>query len=199
MEKKIDIIPFLEGIVAENTHHNQSDFAYDEKRLQAAMLEISQEDRTFLWMSRPCGTWCFLERDTFLRETQAHIVWTNEDYIAEAGQIKAYRIIVVPGREGDFVLGKVTPLNYGEQVQCVKQYAIHAETVGLTFADGTELEMSCAAYSKSLHGLINTHGQIEHIHYKPGNEAELSGILRAERMIPAVRKQTPRKKKPATR
>ena len=44
MEKKIDIIPFLEGIVAENTHHYQSDFAYDEKRLQAAMLEISQED-----------------------------------------------------------------------------------------------------------------------------------------------------------
>lgn len=199
MEKKIDIIPFLEGIVAENTHHYQSNFAYDEKRLQAAMLEISQEDRTFLWMSRPCGTWCFLERDIFIRDTQAHTVWTNEDYIAEAGQIKAYRIIVAPGRQGAFVLGKVTPLNYGEQVQRVKQYAIHAETVGLTFADGTELEMSCAAYSKSLHGLINTHGQIEHIYYKPRNEAELNSILRAERIIPAVRKQTPRKKKPATR
>ena len=47
MEKKIDIIPFLAGIVEENTQHYQSDFAYDEKRLQAAMLEISQEDRTF--------------------------------------------------------------------------------------------------------------------------------------------------------
>ena len=199
MEKKIDIIPFLEGIVAENTHHYQSDFAYDEKRLQAAMLEIHQEDRTFLWMSRPCGTWCFLERDIFIRDTQAHTVWTNEDYIAEAGQIKAYRVIVAPGREGAFVLGKVTPLNYGEQVRRVKQYAIHAETVGLTFADGTELEMSCAAYSKSFHGLINTHGQIEHIHYKPRDEAELNSILQAERIIPAVRKQTPRKKKPAAR
>ena len=40
MEKKIDIIPFLAGIVEENTQHYQSDFAYDEKRLQAAMLEI---------------------------------------------------------------------------------------------------------------------------------------------------------------
>lgn len=73
------------------------------------------------------------------------------------------------------MLGKVTPLIYGEQVQCIKQNAIHIEMVELTFADGTELEMSCTAYSKSFRGLINIHGQIEHIHYKPGNEAELKG------------------------
>ncbi len=62
MEKKIDIIPFLAGIVEENTQHYQSDFAYDEKRLQAAMLEISREKRTFLWLSRPCGTLCEIGR-----------------------------------------------------------------------------------------------------------------------------------------
>lgn len=32
MEKKIDIIPFLEGIMEENTQHYQEDFARDEKR-----------------------------------------------------------------------------------------------------------------------------------------------------------------------
>ena len=53
MEKKADIIPFLESVVEKNTRSYQSDFAYDEKRLQAAMLEMYQEDRTFLWMSRP--------------------------------------------------------------------------------------------------------------------------------------------------
>lgn len=89
----------------QNPHSYQSDFAYDKERLQAAMLEVSQEYLTFLWMSRPCGTWCFLERDIFLWDTQAHIVWTNGDYIAEASQIKAYRIIVAPGRERAFVLG----------------------------------------------------------------------------------------------
>ena len=66
MEKKIDIIPFLEGIVEENTHTYHSDLAHDESRLQRAMLESSQENRTFLWMSRSCGTHCVLEREAFL-------------------------------------------------------------------------------------------------------------------------------------
>lgn len=199
MEKKIDIIPFLQGIVEENTHHYQSDFAYDEQRLQAAMLEVNQEDRTLLWMSRPCGTWCFLERDIFLRDTQAHIVWTNEDYIAEASQIKAYRIIVAPGYPGAFVLGKIQPLNYGEQVQRVKKNAIHIHAVELTFKDGETRAMSYGDYPKRVSSLVSKHGNVERIHYKPEDEAELTGILKAERMIPAVKKRSPRKKKSATR
>ena len=197
MEKKIDIIPFLAGIVEENTQHYQSDFAYDEKRLQAAMLEISQEDRTFLWMSRPCGTLCVPEREAFIKESTAHIVWTHYDYDAE--HIKAYRVIVEPGREGASVLGQVKPLRYGEQVERVKQNAIHAEMVELTFADGTELELPYAAYSGHFHSLINDHGRIERIHYKPGNELELDCVLQKERIASAVRKRTPRKKKPAAR
>ena len=197
MEKKIDIIPFLEGIVEENTHHYQSDFDYDKVRLTAAMLEASQENRTFLWLSRPCGTLCVPEREAFIKESTAHITWTHYDYDAE--HIKAYRIIVSPGREGDFVLGQIKPLHYGEQVERVKQNAIHAEMVELTFADGTELEMPYAAYSGSFHGLINAHGRIERIHYKPGNEAELARVLQKERITSAVRRRPPRKKKPATR
>lgn len=197
MEKKIDIIPFLAGIVEENTQHYQSDFAYDEKRLQAAMLEISQEDRTFLWMSRPCGTLCVPEREAFIKESTAHIAWTHYDYDAE--HIKAYRVIVEPGRAGASVLGQVKPLRYGEQVERVKRNAVHAEMVELTFADGTELELPYAAYSGHFHSLINDHGRIERIHYKPGNELELDCVLQKERIASAVRKRTPRKKKPAVR
>jgi len=199
MEKKIDIIPFLEGIVEENTQHYQEDFARDEKRLQAAMLEMYQEDRTFLWMSRPCGTWCVLEREVFLRETSAHTIWTHGDYIAEADKIKAYRVIVAPGYPGAFVLGKIQPLNYGEQVQRVTRNAIHVQLVGLAFEDGFSSDLPYEQYSRQFRGLIAAHGKIETIHYKPENEAELRGILQTERMIPAVRKRTPRKKKPATR
>lgn len=199
MEKKIDIIPFLEGIVEENTRHYQEDFARDEKRLQAAMLEMYQEDRTFLWMSRPCGTWCLLEREVFLRETPAHIIWTNRDYEAEADKIKAYRVIVAPGRKGAFVLGKAQPLNYGEQIQRVRQSAVHVWTVSLTFADGFFSTFSYEQYSRQSRSLIEAHGKIEHIQFNPQNESELRCILQAERMIPAVRKRTLRKKKPATR
>lgn len=199
MEKKIDIIPFLAGIVGENTQHYQSDFAYDEKRLQAAMLEISQEDRTFLWMSRPCGTWCVLEREVFLRETPAHTIWTNRDYVAEANHIKAYRVIVAPGYTGAFVLGKLQPVNYGEQVERVKRNAVHVQLVNVTFEDGFSSDFPYEQYSRQINGLIAAHGKIEAVHYKPEDEEKLRGILHAERMTPAVRKRTPRKKKPAVR
>lgn len=197
MEKKIDIIPFLEGIVEENTQQYQSDFSYDEKRLQDAMLEVSQENRTFLWMSRPSGTYCFLEREAFIKESTAHIAWTHYEY--EADHIRAYRVIVAPGQEGNFVLGKVVPLNYGEQVQRVKKNAIRAQTVELAFEDGTTLTMPYGEYSKHFRSLIAEHRRIEQIHYKPESEAELAGILMAERMISTVKKRPPRKRKPATR
>lgn len=195
MEKKIDIISFLAGIVEENTHSYQSDFAIDEARLKSAMLEAGQENRTFLWMSRPCGTWCFLEREVFIREAPAHLTWTHGDYAAEASKIKAYRVIVAPGREGTFVLGSVKPLNYGEQVQRVKRSAVHAQSVAITFEDGEARTMSYQDYSRVFRSLIADHGKIERIYYKVGNEDELAHILQTERMISTGRKQRPQKRK----
>ncbi|USF26999.1 hypothetical protein N510_001933 [Firmicutes bacterium ASF500] len=136
MEKMIDIIPFLAGIVEKNTATHQSDFLLDRKILQGAAWEPHQESRTFLWMSRPCGTNCVLEAEAFQRETDAHITWTHYEY--DADSIKAYRVIVAPEHAGGIVLGKVQPLHYKEQVQRVKQKALHVQSVKLQFEDGEE-------------------------------------------------------------
>lgn len=197
MEKKIDIIPFLEGIVEKNTRSYQSDLAYDERRLQGAMLETSQENRTFLWMSRSCGTQCVLEREVFLRETGAHDIWTHYEYDAE--HIKAFRITVAPGYKGAFVLGKIQPLNYTEQIQRVKRNAIHVQTVEMTFEDGETCAMSYEDYRKEIHSLLSDHGKMENIVYRPEHEYALSSVLQTERMISATKKRPPRKRKPATR
>lgn len=199
MEKKIDIIPFLEGIVEKNTQSYQSDFEYDKDRLQAAMLETAQEDRTFLWMSRPCGTWCFSEREIFLRDTPAHTTWTHGDYIAEASQIKAFRIIVAPGYPGAFVLGKIQPLNYGEQVQRVLRSAIQAQAIDITFEDSTALAMPYQEYSKQSYSLIDKHGKIERVYFRPENEDELRAVLQTERMISTAKKRPQHKPKKAAR
>ena len=197
MEKKADIIPFLESVVEENTRSYQSDLKLDERILQAAMLEVRQENRTFLWMSRPCGTRCLLEREVFLRETSAHITWTHYDYDAE--YIKAFRIIVAPGRPGAFVLGKIQPLNYGEQIQRVKQNALHVETVEMTFEDGEACTMTFEEYRRQVHALTQYHGKIQQICYKPENENELTCVLQAERALSAARKRARRPRKPQTR
>lgn len=196
MEKEVDIISFLEGVVEENTRSYQSDFAYDEKCLQAAMLETYQENRTFLWMSRPCGTHCVLEREAFLVETGAHNIWTHYSYDTE--HIQAYRIIVAPGRVGAFVLGKLQRLNYGEQVQRVKQNAIHVQSVEMAFTDGTVLAMPYEDYRERLHSLLAEHGKIDRIQYKPENEHELTSLLQMERIISTARKRPRRPRTPPT-
>lgn len=193
MEKRVDIIPFLESIVEENTRSYQSDFRIDEHIFQAAMLETCQEDRTFLWMSCPHGTHCLLERDVFLRGTRAHITWTHYDYDAE--HIKAFRVIVAPGQPGTFVLGKIQPLNYGEQLERVKQNALCVETVEMTFEDGESCTMTFKEYRRQVHALTQYHGKIQEMRYKPENENELSCVLQAERVISAAKKRTRRPRK----
>ena len=89
MGKKTDIIPMLQEIVAENATHYQDDLLMDAGQLSAAMLDPVPENRVFLWMCRPCGTWCFLEREVFLRDTVAHNTWTYQEYIIQAEKIKA--------------------------------------------------------------------------------------------------------------
>ena len=197
MEKKIDILPFLEEIVEKNTQLYQSDLLHDEKRLQHAMLETHQENRTFLWMSRPCGTHCVLEREVFMRGTGAHTIWTGYEY--EADKIKAYRIIVDPGYMGAFVLGKIHPVDYGAQVQRVIRNAVPVHSVELTFEDGEHVTLSYEDYRRQICGLYDIHGRVETVWYAPENKLELSCILQAERTISTAKKRSPRKKKPATR
>lgn len=197
MEKKTDLIPFLEGIVAENTKTYQDDLIMDVGQLSAAMLDPVPENRVFLWMSRPCGTWCFWEWEVYLRGTEAHNTWTHPDYIAQANQIKAYRITVEPGNPGAFVLGKVQPLNYGEQVERVKRLALPVHQVTLNFENGETRTMSYADYTSHFRELIRRFGAIEATYYKPENQGELSALLYTERHPPKQRSRRP--KRPPTR
>ena len=181
----------------ENTKSYQSDFAFDVERLTVAMLDPVPENRVFLWMSRPCGTWCFWEREVYLRDTQAHNTWTHPDYIAQADKIKAYRITVAPGQPGNFVLGKVQPLNYGEQVERIKQLALPIHQVTLNFEHGETRTMSYADYTSQFFELTRRFGSIEAIHYQPENKGELDARLYAERHPPKQRSRRP--KRPPTR
>lgn len=195
MEKKADVIAILDQVVAENTHTYRSDLDFDEKRLRAAMLEDSQEDRTFLWMSRPCGTWCFLECEVFMQGTLAHKVWTYYDF--QASQIKAYRIIVAPGRPGAFVLGKLQPLNYERQVERVKQYAVSVEQIAVDFGDGHSLNLSFKEYQDRAAALIAQYGQPQKLRYIPRDEAELAAVLQKERQTKDTQKRKPAPKRRA--
>ncbi len=196
MGKKTDIIPMLQEIVAENATHYQDDLLMDAGQLSAAMLDPVPENRVFLWMCRPCGTWCFLEREVFLRDTVAHNTWTYQEYIIQAEKIKAYRITVAPGQPGpgSLVPGELQPLNYREQVERVKRLALPIQQVKLVIwnTDKT-LIMLFADYSAQRGDLTRRFGPIDEVYYQPENEGELSALLYTERHPPKQRSRRPKK------
>ena len=52
-----------------NTRYYQSDFDIDVKNLTQAAKKREPENKRYLWMCRPAGTWCLRERNVFIRET----------------------------------------------------------------------------------------------------------------------------------
>lgn len=177
MQKNVDILAFLEKVMRRNTQHYQSDFQYDAEQITAAAQDQNMEERAFYWMSRPSGTWCVKEREVFIQESESHTIWTN--YEGDADHIKAYRVVVSGHCEG-VPVGDVFPINYKEQVQRVKKTAVHAVAVALTFESGQSMTLPYEQVSGHFAGIISQYGNIQHIHYLPESEAELSSIISAE-------------------
>lgn len=176
-QKDIDIIAFLSEIVQANTRNYQSDFQYDIDTLQAAAAASEAENRSWLWMSRPSGTWCFKERDVFLQNTSANQAWPFYDY--QANKIKAYRVEVC-GRQGDKVFGNVYPLNYQEHLERVKKMSIPAVRAVFLLEDGIEMTLTFDNFAADYQRMVREHGAPLNSHYAPASEMRLAEILRQE-------------------
>jgi len=176
-QKEVDIIAFLREIMQANTQHYQSDFQYDIDSLQAAAAASEAENRSLLWMSRPSGTWCFKEREVFLKNTNANQIWQFYDY--EADKIKAYRVEVC-GRQGDKVFGNIYPLDYREHLERVKKFSIPAVKAVCLLPDGTTMTLTFDDFAADYHKMVAEHGVPLNIHYAPASEMRLAEIIRQE-------------------
>ena len=178
MEKRIDLLPYLEGIVQRNTQHYQSDFQHDRITLQNAARESNMENRTFYWMSRPGGTWCVKERDVFLRGTEGHIIWTFREY--ESEPIEARRIVIT-GHQKNTIWADVYPIRYQEQVRRIRQTAIPTESVDLLFTSGQHMALPYSEFAGYLADITARYGTIDRIRYAPksGSGSQATACHRA--------------------
>ena len=126
MGKEISLIAFLDEVVSRNTQHYRKDFELDAQKLRDALNSPYMDERIFYFMSRPNGTWCVLERDVFLRDSDGYKIWTH--YADMPDGIEAYRVTIT-GRRGTAPMGHVVKLNYREQVQRVIKVAIPFDDV----------------------------------------------------------------------
>ena len=180
MTPKVDVLAYLEQVVQQNTQHYQSDFVFDQSTLYQAAREANMEDRVFCWMSRPTGTWCVKEREVFLRDSNAHSIWTY--YADTPERICAYRITVT-GLENGKVMGRIVPLNYGEQVRRVQAHALPVKAVTLRYESGYTITIPYDEYHRSIPTILPRHGGIQSVRYEPESEGELARVLMEEHRI----------------
>lgn len=194
MQKEIDLLSFLSRVTEKNTKHYRSDFLYDSRMLQKAAHAAAPEERCFFWMSRPSGTWCVLEREVFIRGSNAHSIWTY--YADEPEGIMAYRVNVI-GEKNGIVVGTVHPLNYREQVRRVLAHTIPATSVTLRYESGLTVTIPFADYPRNLPTIRPQDGGIRAVRFEVQDEAALEAALSVERQ--AEQKQVTKKRRSPTR
>ncbi len=180
MGKEISLIAFLDEVVSRNTQHYKSDFELDAQKLRDALDSPNQDERVFYFMSRPNGTWCVLERDAFLRESDGYKIWTH--YANMPAGIEAYRIVIT-GQCGTAPMGYVVKLNYREQVQRVIKAALPIENVELSFYSGEKVRIPLEQYRSHGGESFFEYGAIQNFRNCPQNEAELYRIISMEHRL----------------
>ena len=186
-----DILSYLAEVVKQNTRAYAADFDYDAKRLWDSAQETDMEHRSFLWMSRPCGTWCVPERETYLQDSRAYKTWTF--YADQPNGIKAYRVVVDGVRDGKLA-GKIIPLDYAKQVQRVIKSALPIAKVQYRDKDEYFCESSHETF---IHRVLRLEENTHDIRYVPECEAELQRLLSLEHQMEKQDKR-PRRTKSVT-
>ncbi len=174
----IDLLDSLEKIMKKNTQSYQGDFDYDRKDLEEAATkaeELPLVERTYLWMSRLCGTWCLKERRVFLEPTGAHHIWT---YYGDgrSERILAY-CVEVTGIDGGKVIGNLYPLDYREHVELVKRRSVPADCIRVVYEKGEYFQDGDKHVYKEVHKRF---GKFLYSEYVPNDSGALETVLRQE-------------------
>ena len=132
--ENVDVIATLGAIMRQNTEFYRSDFDIDKEIIEQAAVSDDDEDKYLLWMSRPAGTYCFRERETYIQGTRQHNTWkyygeqTHDRILAYAVELNASR--------GGKVHGTIYALDYLPHFQHIKAAALPSSTNRLTYQRG---------------------------------------------------------------
>jgi len=170
----VDVLASLEAVMRRHTESYQSDFQIDKEIIRKAAQSTETEDKTLLWMSRPGGTYCFKERDVFLRDTGAHNSWRFY-HEQTKDKVLAYTV-EISGWKGDKVVGNLYELDYPEHAAHVRRAALPVSSVLITLDDGQTRQVGYEEYRNN----PDVVRWATNIRYEPEDESVLRGLLRRE-------------------
>lgn len=136
----ISICNFLKLIVKSTVEHYTEDFKLDIKIFKRYAKEAQETGKpvSMLWFCRSCGTYRCPEEDAYKKDTPMFITFKyyDEQEEEEARTIKAF-LVTVTGMEGQKPVGYITPINYADECDRIRRYAVPAEKVELVYDKGS--------------------------------------------------------------
>lgn len=182
--ENVNLIEALRKIMLHNTEHYQSDFEYDIKSLQKA-AEDSKGSRYFLWLSRGFGTWCFEERDVYIRNTQAFNTWNYYNHSNE--NVKAFAVEIENCKDKT-VIGHVFELDYRAHSEDVQKNCFNAQSVEVIFkhpdsSNGYIQKFDIDEYNNNWYSIGQRYGEIKTLHYQVSDERRLQDVLCKARQV----------------
>lgn len=118
----VDLIESLGAIMRQNTGFYQSDFEIDKEILREATSEPKDMDRTFVWLSRPCGTNCFREYKVFMKDSPSYNAW---QFYGKMNYKRALAYVVeIIHNEGNVIKGNLYELDFQQHCEHVAAKAL---------------------------------------------------------------------------
>ena len=168
--ENVDVIDTLRKIMLHNTRYYQTDFKYDVQTLTDA-VKFDTRNRSFLWMSRESGTWCFPERDVYIKGTHQYNSW--QFYRGDQG-IKTFWVELEKLSDADKVMGTVCELDYPKHAEQARQNAFQPNRVELVFKRPAAVRVyDFEDYNKNWYSIHSEYGEIYGGRFLVENEAAL--------------------------
>jgi len=188
--ENVDIVAALGAVVELNTEHYKSDFKYDIETFNKAARNPDGENDHLLWLSRRSGTWCFQERDVYIKDTAAFNTWNG--YADILGSQSYYPTVIVNDRilafaveirgiENGRVKGDLYELDYRDHIRHINKYALPIHTVTVKHEDGTVFTLPPAEYDGKRERLAFQHGKVTDSKANPEDAGALRDILKQAR------------------
>lgn len=173
--ENVDVEQCLRSVMERNTKHYQSDFEYDVGSMERIAQTKHPERTPLFWMSRPSGTWCFRERDVFIRDSDAFYTW--QFYKDTRDTILAYTVEIT-GMEGDAIKGNLYTQDYRAMAEYIEKNAFPAATARVLFEGHlAPMKFTYEDYQANRLTLQAKHGKEIKLWLEPADSAALDTLL----------------------
>lgn len=160
----VDVLETLRKIMEHNTDYYQTDFQYDVDMLREAAGDRNA-GRNFFWMSRGSGTWCFRERDIYIRNTNAHNTWNYYGGGNKSEHVKTYWV-ELNGVRDDKVLGNITEMDYQKHLDYLCMHSFDPASAEVVFKNPNGCRtFSYPEYNQNYQSIAQRYGTVERVKY----------------------------------